>query len=68
MSIAANKIETFVDGVDKKQFEASLHDISDQIRLMDQKLIMKTETEISNRYENQKYSIAKTKEWINQLR
>ncbi|WP_156289204.1 hypothetical protein [Oceanobacillus salinisoli] len=66
MSVAVQKIEPYVNGVDKKQFETSLHEITNQIRIMDQKLIMKTENEISLRYENQHDEILKAKETINQ--
>ncbi|RKQ37631.1 hypothetical protein [Oceanobacillus halophilus] len=68
MSVAMKKMEAYLDGVNKKQFEASLHEISDQIRIMDQKLIMKTENEIALRYNNQQYEINNVRDTLNNLR
>lgn len=69
MSLAVQKLEQFMNnGVDIREFEKSLDIISDQLRLMDQKVIMKTEQEISNRYENQRYEISKVRDLIKQIK
>ncbi|MFD1169047.1 hypothetical protein [Oceanobacillus caeni] len=59
MSVAARKLDQYANGISINQFESSLQQISDQIRIMDEKLNMKTENEISYRYENQQYEISK---------
>lgn len=64
MSIAARKLDQYASGVCIEQFEASLQDILDQVQIMDQKLIMKTENEISYRYENQHFEISKVENSI----
>ncbi|WP_068672033.1 hypothetical protein [Oceanobacillus sp. Castelsardo] len=64
MSVAARKLDQYANGVCIDKFETSLQEISDQIRIMDQKLIMKTENEITYRYENQRFEISKLEDSI----
>ncbi|RLL48237.1 hypothetical protein D8M04_02885 [Oceanobacillus piezotolerans] len=46
MTVAINKLEEVPVGVTRKQFETSLQEIQNQIRLIDQRLMMKVENEI----------------------
>lgn len=69
MSLAVQKLERYMsNGVDIREFEKSLEVISDQLRLIDQKVIMKTEQEISNRYESERYEISKVKDQLKQIK
>lgn len=57
MAVAINKLEEVPSGVTRKQFEASLQEIQNQLRLIDQKLMMKVENEITWQYKHQKNNV-----------
>lgn len=54
-------------GVDRKKVEAALYELSNQIRRLDQKLIMKVENNISNQYYEKLNEIALVKKQCIQL-
>ncbi|MFD1038652.1 hypothetical protein ACFQ3N_09650 [Virgibacillus byunsanensis] len=63
MAIAAKKNYT-CDGVEKVEFSRALQQVSDQIRLTEQKLTMKIENELEKDYKKQQEKILSAKLFI----
>lgn len=64
MSTTVEVIAISENGVNKKEFEASLQKISDQLRWIDQKLTMKVDNEIWQSFQNQQNVINYTQSII----
>lgn len=67
MSAAVEIIAISENGGQKKDFEASLQHISDQVRWMDQKLTMKVDNEIWQSFQNQQNEINYTQSIIKRV-
>lgn len=52
MSFAIRNLHTANSGADRKSVELSLQQLSDQVRWLDQKLMMKVENEISDQFQD----------------
>ncbi|GAA0423231.1 MAG: hypothetical protein ACQEWU_15445 [Bacillota bacterium] len=52
MSFAIRNLHTANPGADRKSVELSLQQLSDQVRWLDQKLMMKVENEISDQFQD----------------
>ncbi|MFA1820747.1 hypothetical protein ACDX78_11270 [Virgibacillus oceani] len=61
MALAEKKYSYGSSGLEKRAAEASLQQLLDQIRIMDQKLTMKIDSEIWNKYQDQQNKIYYTK-------
>lgn len=68
MSIAVEEISIPRRSINKKEFEVSLQQVSDQIRWIDQKLTMKVDNEIWQSFQDQQNEINFTKSIINRAR
>ncbi|CDQ39840.1 MULTISPECIES: hypothetical protein [Virgibacillus] len=53
MNNAAKQMDASEQGADRRTVEVSLQHLADQIRWMDQKLMMKIENDISDHYHDQ---------------
>jgi len=61
MALAEKKYSYGNSGLNKKAAEASFQQLLDQIRIMDQKLTMKIDSEIWHKYQDQQNKIYFTK-------
>jgi hypothetical protein len=64
MALAEKKHSWGSNGLEKKKAEASFQQLLDQIRIMDQKLTMKIDSEIWHKYQDQQNKIYFTKTMI----
>lgn len=64
MSAIMEEIAVLNSGVNKRDFEASLEHVSNQIRWIEQKLTMKVDNEIWQSFQNQQKIIDDTKSMI----
>ncbi|HLT54851.1 MAG TPA: hypothetical protein VK057_01925 [Bacillota bacterium] len=59
MSVALKKYETlYTGGADKKETEFAFQQIAEQIRLMEQRLIMNIQKDIDGKYQRQQNKLA----------
>ncbi|WP_449353919.1 hypothetical protein ACUL41_09755 [Virgibacillus natechei] len=61
MSLLARELEPIEYDTNKKDFQASIEQIADQVRLIDQKMTMTVEKEIWQGFENNQKKVNKTK-------
>ncbi|WP_373896142.1 hypothetical protein [Virgibacillus sp. CBA3643] len=61
MSLLARELEPIEHDTNKKDFQASIEQIADQVRLIDQKMTMTVEKEIWQGFENNQKKVNKTK-------
>ncbi|MBY7143520.1 hypothetical protein KFZ56_10770 [Virgibacillus sp. NKC19-3] len=67
MSLTARKLELNEYDINKKDFEASIEQIADQVRLIDQKMTMTIEREISQGFEDNLRKVNETKFLIKRM-
>ncbi|UJL48065.1 hypothetical protein KFZ58_09540 [Virgibacillus sp. NKC19-16] len=67
MSLPARKLEPIEYDTNKKEFESSIEQIADQARLIDQKMTMTIEKEISQGFENRQKKVNETKFFVKKM-
>ncbi|WP_164218884.1 hypothetical protein [Virgibacillus sp. YIM 98842] len=67
MALAEKKYTFGNNGLEKKRAVASFQELLDQIRIMDQKLTMKVDSEIWHKYQDQQNKIYYTKAMIDRV-